>query len=185
MVDTAEEHDEASLASDDPIAQSGYAGDAARWRSARELIASGIDRPGTFLDVGCANGLLMESITEWSRFAIEPYGLDFGPGLVALAKRRLPRWADRIYYGDAATWTPSRRFDFVHVRLDLGHTVRIATWGARLIVSSDGSFRRPDSPKAEPVADRLRALGLNVIDERTTRSEEHQTELRVAWVDDR
>lgn len=58
-------------------------------------IVEAIDRSGAFLDVGCANGLLMESVAPWSRFAIEPYGVDFAPGLVELARSRLSRWAER------------------------------------------------------------------------------------------
>ena len=33
---------------------------------ARRPIVSAIDRDGTFLDVGCANGLLMESLATWA-----------------------------------------------------------------------------------------------------------------------
>ena len=62
----------------------------------------------------CANGLLMESIVEWAAFPVEPYGLDFAPRLVARARERLPRWADRIFLGEALTWEPPHRFvDFL------------------------------------------------------------------------
>ena len=71
-----------------------------------------IDRDGSFLDVGCANGYLLESIVRWSERRIEPFGLDFSPRLVELARARLPQWADRIYLGDALEWEPPRRFDF-------------------------------------------------------------------------
>jgi 2-polyprenyl-3-methyl-5-hydroxy-6-metoxy-1,4-benzoquinol methylase len=40
-----------------------------------------IDRPGTFLDVGCANGLLMASVARWSRgrrLPVETYGVETG-----------------------------------------------------------------------------------------------------------
>jgi hypothetical protein len=125
----------------------------------------------------------MESVTEWSEFAIEPYGLDFAPGLVELAQSRLPQWAGRVQLGDAATWTPPFRFDFVHTRLEVGSFERIAGFGRRLIVSSDGSFRRPESPRAERVADRLSALGFEVTGEFYRRSDEHQVEIAVAWID--
>jgi hypothetical protein len=125
----------------------------------------------------------MESVVEWSDHAIEPYGLDFVPALVDLARARLRHWADRIWLGDAATWEPPFRFDFVHTRIELGSIEHIRTFSRRLIVSSDGSFRRPDSPRAGPVADRLRELGLEVIGELYRRSDEHQVEIGVAWVD--
>jgi len=180
---TPSEFERAYLATDDPRAQSGFHGSAKRWEAARRPIVAAIHRPGTFLDVGCANGLLMESAAAWSDQAIEPYGLDFAPGLVELAWRRLPHWADRIWLGDAATWTPPFHFDFVHTRIELGLIERVGNFGRRLIVSSDGSFRRPDSPRAEPVADRLRELGLEVAGELYDRSDEHQVEIAVAWID--
>lgn len=44
--------------------------------------------------------------------------LDISPELVELARRRLPRWADRIWVGNAAEWMPSRRFDVARTGLD-------------------------------------------------------------------
>jgi hypothetical protein len=70
----------------------------------------------------------------------------------------------------------------VHVRLEIGSLERLAGFGRRLIVSSDGSFRRPNSPRAEPVADRLRELGLEPTGELYRRSDQHHVELAVAWV---
>jgi 2-polyprenyl-3-methyl-5-hydroxy-6-metoxy-1,4-benzoquinol methylase len=106
-----------------PQEGSGLGGNAETWRAHREMIVDGIHRNGTFLDVGCANGLLMESVREWAAergFTIEPYGVDLGPRLVALARKRLPRWADRIQVGNAIDYVPAdgRRFTFVHVLLD-------------------------------------------------------------------
>ena len=39
------------LSSDDPIAQSGFGGGAARWRAEREPILTAVDHDGDFLDV--------------------------------------------------------------------------------------------------------------------------------------
>jgi hypothetical protein len=69
------------------------------------------------------------------------------------------------------------------VRLEIGSLERVLGFGRRTIVSSDGSFRRPDSPRAQPVAERVRELGLDVVGELYRRSEEHQVEIAVAWVD--
>jgi SAM-dependent methyltransferase len=175
------DYDRIYLAGQDPRAQSGFGGSEARWEAARRAIVLGIDGPGTFLDVGCANGLLMESVAAWSPHPLEVAGVDFAPQLVDVARQRHPEWADRIWQGDIATWTPPRRFDFVHARLDTGHIPRIATWCRRLIVSSDGSFRRPESPKAEPVAERLHAMGLRVVGDAYQRNDEQLVELAVAW----
>lgn len=108
----------AYLAATNPRAQSGHSGDEARWKEARGDLALAIDRPGTFLDVGCANGHLMESAVLWAAargHAIEPYGLDLSPELANLARQRLPAWQDRIFVGNALDWIPPHRFDFVHV----------------------------------------------------------------------
>jgi SAM-dependent methyltransferase len=122
---------DAYLASDDPRGQSGKSGDESVWRWSRELIldafpggqpgSAPLGRPATFLDVGCANGYLMESIHRWGRergIEIEPYGLDISWRIASVAKCRLPQWADRIYVGNAIDWTPPRRFDVVQAGLD-------------------------------------------------------------------
>jgi SAM-dependent methyltransferase len=101
--------------------QSGKSGDLASWERGRRPIMAAIDRDGTFLDVGCANGFLMECVREWGaedRLDVEPYGLEISPELAALARSRLPQWADRIFVGNAAMWTPPRRFDYVRTGLD-------------------------------------------------------------------
>ena len=111
----------AYLAAATPQAQSGFSGDAAAWVHARGIIADAIDRDGTFLDIGCANGLLMETLFAWcgaKGIRIEPYGLDIVPELAALARRRLPQWADRIFVGNALTWSPPMRFNFVRAGLE-------------------------------------------------------------------
>jgi SAM-dependent methyltransferase len=109
------------LAQSDPAAQAGKLGGIESWNESRRVIADAIRAAGAFLDVGCANGLLMETVARWCRndgYQIEPYGLDISPGLVELARRRLPQWADRIWLGNAWTWQPPRRFDFVHTRVE-------------------------------------------------------------------
>ena len=150
-----------------PQEGSGFGGDAAAWRTRRGMIVDGLHRPGTFLDVGCANGLLMESVREWAAergLAIEPYGVDLAPGLVDLARRRLPRWADRIEVGNAIDYAPGRRFTFVHVLLDqvpkarradlVRHALTLVEPGGRLLVSHymGGTTDRP-------AAEHLRELG--------------------------
>jgi SAM-dependent methyltransferase len=107
----------AYLAGENPRAQSGFGGDEQRWEAARRPIAAAIDRDGAFLDVGCASGHLLECLVRWTPHRIEPYGLELAPGLADLARRRLRRWADRIFVGNGLTWDPPRRFDFVRTEL--------------------------------------------------------------------
>ena len=108
------------LAADNPYAQAGHGGDAASWEASRGFIAEALHRSGTFLDVGCASGILMESVQRWGavrNLVIEPYGLDIVPEFVALARRRLPQWAGRIQVGNIRTWQPQgERFDYVLIR---------------------------------------------------------------------
>jgi SAM-dependent methyltransferase len=105
-----------------PEGQSGFGGSAHEWRAARQPIADAIEHDGTFLDVGCANGLLMESVVRWCAergVTVEPYGVDLVPELVDLARRRLPQWQDRLWAGNAVDWTHPEglRFDVVRIGL--------------------------------------------------------------------
>lgn len=111
----------AYLASASPRGQSGHSGDARRWEAARRLVLDAVDRDGAFLDVGCANGHLMECLEAWAAedgIALETWGLDISPELAALARTRLPDRAHRILVGNAVDWEPSRRFDYVRTGLD-------------------------------------------------------------------
>src|SRR5207245_10805723 len=116
--------------------QPGRLGPPADWDLGRRLVVRPIAHDGTFLDLGCANGLLMESAHRWAAERgrrIEPYGLDLSERLVALARTRLPRWRDRFFVGDALTWVPPRRFDFVHTMVDLVPGSRRPAWLARVV----------------------------------------------------
>ena len=111
----------AYLSGDNPRAQSGHSGNQEHWTQARSLIADAIDRDGAFLDVGCANGFLLECLVDWllqKGHRIEPYGLDISTGLVELARKRLPHWADRFFVGNAIDWEPPRRYEFVRTGLE-------------------------------------------------------------------
>jgi hypothetical protein len=92
--------DAAYPAGDNPRAQSGFGGDEARWEIARRPITWPIDRDGTFLDIGCANGYLMESVVRWTcHHKFEPVRARTCPrggrarpsAATALGKSHLPR----------------------------------------------------------------------------------------------
>lgn len=111
----------AYLAGDNPRAQSGHSGDATRWEKARRLVLDAVDADGSFLDIGCASGHLMECVHVWAAeggFQLEPWGLEISVELAALARERLPRWAKRIFVGNALSWRPPARFDYVRMSLD-------------------------------------------------------------------
>jgi SAM-dependent methyltransferase len=91
-----------------------------RWVSLRKPVADCIDRSGSFLDIGCANGYLLECCIKWTAergIEIEPFGLDISEKLIELAKKRLPRYAQNLFTGNAFRWVPPRRFDFVRTEL--------------------------------------------------------------------
>jgi SAM-dependent methyltransferase len=106
----------AYLAAETPEGGSGSSRDATGWERARSLVADAVEAGQSFLDIGCANGHLMESMARWA--GVEPYGLEIAPELAELARRRLPRWAGRIWVGNALEWLPPRRFDVVRAALD-------------------------------------------------------------------
>ncbi len=131
----------AYLAAATPSEGSGKQGSAEDWEHARSHVADAIDRDGSFLDVGCANGYLLECLPRWSRYRLDRYGLDIAPELVDLARGRLPELADRLFVGNALHWEPPHRFTYVrtgleyvprHRRREL--VERLLGWCERLII---------------------------------------------------
>ena len=183
------------LAGGDERAQSGFRGDRSAWERVRRPILEAIDRDGTLLDVGCANGLLIESLWRWAAdrgIRLEPYGLDLSSALTAIARERLPRWTGRIFDGNAWTWLPPRRFDFVRTELVYvpelhrrDYVERLLeeflTDPGRLIVCGYGSARRADP--AEDVGEVLAGWGLEVRGVVEAANDEGFPLARVAWVD--
>ena len=187
----------AYLAGANPAAQSGSSGDIADWAYKRDLIADAVDRGGSFLDVGCASGYLMETLAGWCRergHSIEPYGLDIAPELAELARRRLPSWADRIFVGNAIDWLPPRRFDFVRTGLEYVPPPRqrdlverllgdFVAPGGRLIIGVYSEER--DATRLGPAEeDRVASWGWRIAG-RTERPHRRDNRLvyRVFWID--
>ena len=156
------------LAESDPRWQSGYDGDAMAWREARELVLDAVDRDGTFLDVGCANGHLMECLAEWGTergLHLTMSGLELNPDLASAARRRLPMWADRIHVGNVLDWQPPIAFTYVRTGLEYVPPHRRAALVARLL----GEFVEPGgrlivgpvrSPELEDVVATFQSVGI-------------------------
>ncbi|MFI9389142.1 class I SAM-dependent methyltransferase [Kutzneria sp. NPDC052558] len=124
------------LAAGTPWGQSGRSGTEAEWVQARRFLVEGIDRDGSFLDVGCANGYLMECVAIWTEergLDVTPHGVDIVPEFVALARKRLPAWASRIHEGNALTWNPPQRYDFVRTGLEYVPANRREAFVGRLL----------------------------------------------------
>ncbi len=187
-----EELEESYLTADDPIRQSGYGGGEVRWREERELILEAVDRDGDFLDIGCANGYLLECLVGWARekgIELMPYGADIGARLIELAKRRLPQYAAHFWTANAWSWRPPRKFRYVYTLCDcvpedrLGQCMerlleRCVEEGGLLIVGSYGS---PRVGPARDLARDLAELGFDVAGS-AVRSRDDFPFTRIAWI---
>jgi hypothetical protein len=148
------------LAESDPIRQSGFGGGGERWRAEREPILEGVNASGTFVDLGCANGYLLQSLMAWAHdrsLSLIPYGIDYSAGLVELSRRRLPEFRSHFEVANAWTWRPPIRFQFVYTLYDAVPEDYLPVYlrrlldevvapGGRLIVGAYGSKSRGLAP---------------------------------------
>jgi len=169
---------------------SGHSGTPQEWDASRGLIMHAVDHPGTFLDVGCANGLLMASVERWSHekgLAVEPYGLEISPRLADLARERYPRWRTRIWTANAYEWQSPMRFDFVRTGLEYVPRnrresfvrrlfERVVTPGGRLIVGKNNENRGQSN-----IADSLRSWGWSNVQELRRPHAHPEVEVSVVW----
>ena len=109
------------LSAPTPWQQSGKSGSYEDWVRLRIPLSEAITHSGTFLDIGCANGFLLECLLVWTRTkgkAIIPYGLDMSEKLVKLARKRLLSYQGNIFHGNALDWKPPHRFSYVSTALE-------------------------------------------------------------------
>lgn len=105
------------LSETEPMRQSGHGGDATYWRHVRGMILEAIYQGGSFIDIGCANGHLIESLSLWmagSGVHVDFYGLEISRELYDLAVRRLPEFSHRLFNGNGLSWRPPLLFDYVY-----------------------------------------------------------------------
>jgi SAM-dependent methyltransferase len=184
---------EAYLASPTVQGGSGHGGTAEDWEYSRGIVADALHRDGSFLDVGCANGLLMESVARWGAargLTIEPYGIDISPELAARARERFPRWAERIAVGNALSYRPAQRFDYVRTTLDyVPHARRrelvasllehVVAPGGRLVLGKMNEERQH-----RVLEDQLNALGFAISGHAERPHRKHpRLAYRVVWID--
>jgi SAM-dependent methyltransferase len=90
------------------------------WCHSRRFIASAIDKGGSILDIGCANGFLLRSFQEWSGHALTPYGLDLNESFIDQAKNLFPQYKenflqfDILEFPETNSFTLPRSYDFVY-----------------------------------------------------------------------
>mgnify|MGYP002623837778 CR=1 FL=1 len=129
---------------DDPIRQSGFSGGPQRWREERGPILQAVDVDGDFLDVGCANGYLLECLVDWAAqrgTSIVPHGVDYGPRLIDMARRRFPASAENFHVANGWDWIPARKYRFVYTLWDCVPDSFLAAYCERLlnqVVEPDG-----------------------------------------------
>ena len=181
----------AYLSESDPIRQSGFGGGPVRWRNEREPILSAVEGNGDFLDLGCANGFLLECLLAWAGergISLTPHGVDIGASLIALAKGRLPKFAQNFHIANAFAWNPPQRYRYVYTLYDCvpsdhfqayvrGVLARCVAPGGRLIVGAYGSRSRALQPIE--VRGLLESSGLTVAGEASGGS---PVVARFAWV---
>jgi len=176
----------AYMAAETPWEGSGKSGTAEDWEYARSHVGHAVDRDGSFLDIGCANGYLLDCLPRWTPHAIDRYGLDIALELVDLARRRLPELAERLWVGNALNWEPPRRFTYIrtgleyvprHRRREL--VDRLLGWCERLIIGVCN-----EEARARPTEGLLRSWRYRIAG-RTERAHRNKPamEYRVLWID--
>jgi len=180
------------LAGATPWEQSGFFGSEERWTALRRPILEGIDRSGSFLDIGCANGYLLECLQAWGAekgVTLEPFGLDILSSFVSLAKKRLPQAT--FFVGNAMVWEPPRQFDYVRTELIYAPPERQEEYIAGLyydFLAPEGTllvcdYRRRDTPADIPWADEiLRDWGFPVARHYSGFDPDGAELTRVVWV---
>jgi SAM-dependent methyltransferase len=171
---------------------SGHSGTAEEWDQSRGIVMEAVSGSGTFLDVGCANGLLMASVKRWASeggLAVEPYGVEIAPRVADLARERYPTWRDRIWTANADGWTPPMTFDMVRTAMEyvphqdrenyvhhlLAHAV---SPGGRLIIGKNN-----EEKGAPGIAEDLRSWGWLDVREVRRPSAHPRVESTVVWFD--
>ncbi|HAL49288.1 MAG TPA: hypothetical protein DCP37_16180, partial [Dehalococcoidia bacterium] len=136
FLDSARALEQSYLETDDPVRQSGFGGGAKRWRAEREPILDAVEHDGDILDIGCANGHLLECLVSWGRergLNLTPHGLDLGPRLIDLARLRHPNFAENFHVGNAWDWRPPRRYRYVYMLYDCVPEAYLAECFGRLL----------------------------------------------------
>ncbi len=90
------------------------------WVENRKPICSAIEKPGTLLDIGCANGFLLACLQLWSEHQITPYGVDIDAASLEVARDLLPEYASHFAQCSLeklparASFGLPRRFNYVY-----------------------------------------------------------------------
>ena len=115
-----EELETAYLKNEKPWERSGFYISENAWVACRKPIADCVEKSGSFLDIGCANGYLLECVLRWTAekgLVAIPYGIDLSEKLVNLAKKRLPKYSENFCTGNGFFWKNPVKFDYIRTEL--------------------------------------------------------------------
>lgn len=148
-----------------------FEGSQEEWEHQRRWIADAIDRDGTILDIGCANGYLLKSLEQWSDHELEPFGVDVDDRSIKAfkelfpdkeanfallsdesAKDDFPSEFDLVYWN---VWDDSD-FDQENAKNILKKAQELTSAGGRIILG----FYHPDRAENERKIQQLEKMGI-------------------------
>lgn len=85
-----------------------------QWKLARDCFVPYVRDANDVLDIGCANGFLLQSLMDWGGRTFTPWGIDIRETSIDAARAMFPDHADNFVVADMTTlaWT-ERRVDVV------------------------------------------------------------------------
>lgn len=95
-------------------------GDYDEWRAKREFVVDAFNDRGSVLDIGCAGGLFLRSLQEWSTYNFDPYGVDISEEYIHAAQQLFPNSTDHFAVlnvqniGEITNKGLPREYDFIY-----------------------------------------------------------------------
>jgi len=100
------------------LKRSFWLGNREMWRIAREVILEAVDKDGSFLDIGCANGLLLKDLCAWVKetkgIELVPYGIDIDKDLIKECKEKNSKFKNNFFVVNMENFIPKKKFTFIH-----------------------------------------------------------------------
>jgi hypothetical protein len=170
------------------------------WEAKRRFIADTIPGDGTILDVGCAGGLFLWSLMEWTGYNLDPYDVDIEPEFIVAAKALFANKTDHFAIlaaseiGEISKTDLPRSYDYVYCSvLGPGPNIEIAeqclNLASKRVIFGFYGRNRPDASETEHNEEReeltrrvrsLEALSLPVAGHASNPTHFNQL---VAWID--
>ena len=75
------------------------------------------------MDIGSANGYLVDCLTNWMKHSglnLEFFGLEISRELTELSKKNFPHLKDHFFNGNVLDWIPQEKYDFVFTMILFG-----------------------------------------------------------------